>query len=37
MGEKALEHVKNLFSYQENLDKFEAIFGEVHKLSSIMN
>ena len=28
MGEKALEHVKNLFSYQENLDKFEAILGK---------
>ncbi len=28
MGEKALEHVKNLFSYQENLVKFEAILGK---------
>ena len=28
MGKKALKHVKNLFSYQENLDKFEAILGK---------
>jgi len=25
MGEKALDHIKHLFSYQENLNKFEAI------------
>ena len=29
MGKKAFGHIQNLFSHQENLDKFETIIGRV--------